>query len=141
MIVLQEKTDGYHNVMEKFHLNEAYMNSENVFIGTLICFLITKEQDVIFYHLFTNGIGEKDGFYLSNNCVDKELLSDIHTFCHKFKETGSFNWHLSCLIHGVLVEFFGHCYGTFVGVNMPEGSTLDVTEILKNVEQKTHLFK
>ena len=142
MVTLSKRQCGIGNLMEKYQLNLARLNSEKELIGVVICYLIATDKDTKFRSLYAENDSDSSDYIFLGQFGNEELLSDIYSFSGLFISKGITKWHLTCLVRGCEVGFYGHSYGTFVGISIPEGGDdINLMPLLRRVENLTHSFE
>ena len=144
VVTISSNQIGIDNHISRYCLENAYINSCNVNIGIVICYLISIHKNVKFLSLYGDN-HEDDKKPINIVSIGKyefeNNLCDFPKFFDFFKENIINSWHLTCLIEGVKVDFYGNVYGNGISVSMPKESRISVISILENVEQNTHRFK
>lgn len=138
MLTIQTRQPGIGNVAEKYQLDAAVMKSDNIWVGAVICYLLATDEALKFRSLYGDGDcgdGETLPYIYCGGDDDMGILSDVSEFTKRFIKDGITKWHLECMLDGSEVTFYGHSYGTGIGVFIAGDGMVDVTPVLKHVEE------
>lgn len=131
MTAISVMEKGCGNSISKYNLDQS---GYRYHVGTLICINIANYKDVSFKSLYIqkqDGKPEKLWEY-----PDREIWQDRGSLYNYLADMEAQCWHLDCLIHGVLVSFYGQCHGTMVTVVLPDGADIldDIEFMLYGIE-------
>lgn len=144
MITISSNQIGIDNYISRYWLENAYIDSCNINIGIVICYLIATHKKVKFSSLYGDNHEEckspTDIVSIGKYEFENNLCA-FPKFFNFFKEHIINSWHLTCFVEGVKVDFYGSVYGNGVSVSIPKESNISIISILEDVEQNSHYFK